>query len=137
MSWWGIAAASVGAGLLGAMGLGGGGVLLLVLVSAGMGQLAAQGVNLFVIVPVGLLGLYFHYKNGLLEWKTAWPLLLGGIPGVLGGFWLAGYLSEETLQICFGILVILLALRELRMGIGLIRDEGWRLLAKKDEQENG
>ena len=41
MSWLVIALASVVSGALGAMGLGGGGILLLVLVWAGMPQLTA------------------------------------------------------------------------------------------------
>ena len=60
VSWVWIALASVVSGGLGAMGLGGGGILLLVLVWAGWPQLAAQGINLLMILPVGLLGLDFH-----------------------------------------------------------------------------
>ena len=85
MSWFWIAIASVLSGTLGAMGLGGGGILLLVLVWAGWPQMTAQGINLLIILPVGLLGLYFHRKNGLTDGKAAWPLLLGGLPGVLLG----------------------------------------------------
>ena len=71
MSWVWIALASVVSGGLGAMGLGGGGILLLVLVWAGWPQLAAQGINLLMILPVGLLGLYFHRKNGLTDREAA------------------------------------------------------------------
>ena len=46
MSWFWIAIASVLSGTLGAMGLGGGGILLLVLVWAGWPQMTAQGINL-------------------------------------------------------------------------------------------
>ena len=79
MSWVWIALASVVSGGLGAMGLGGGGILLLVLVWAGWPQLAAQGINLLMILPVGLLGLYFHRKNGLTDREAARPLLWGGV----------------------------------------------------------
>lgn len=115
-------------GTLGAMGMGGGGVLLLVLVFFGMDQLAAQGVNLLMIIPVGLLGLLFHRKNGLVEKKSAWPLLWGGIPGVALGFWLAGTLDTGVLRLCFGGLIIVLGLREVWIGIRIIRREGWHLL---------
>ena len=46
-------------------------LLLLVLVWAGWPQLAAQGINLLMILPVGLLGLYFHRKNGLTDCAVA------------------------------------------------------------------
>ena len=108
MSWLVIALASVVSGALGAMGLGGGGILLLVLVWAGMPQLTAQGVNLLMILPVGLLGLYFHRKNGLTEKQAALPLLWGGLPGVVLGVWLGSRLEEGTLRSCFGVLILLL-----------------------------
>ena len=112
MSWFWIAIASVLSGTLGAMGLGGGGILLLVLVWAGWPQMTAQGINLLMILPVGLLGLYFHRKNGLTDGKAAWPLLLGGLPGVLLGVLLGTRLGENTLRTCFGVLILLLAARE-------------------------
>lgn len=130
MSWVVIALASLLSGMLGAMGMGGGGILLLVLVSTGMAQLTAQGVNLLMILPVGLLGLWFHRKNGLTEGKMALPILLGGLPGVVAGFFLAGNLPEQTLRLLFGILVILLGLRELWIGIRVIRREGWHFWHK-------
>ena len=48
-----------------------------------------------MILPVGLLGLYFHRKNGLTDGKAAWPLLLGGLPGVLLGVLLGTCLMDE------------------------------------------
>ena len=128
MSWIWIAIASVLSGALGAMGLGGGGILLLVLVWAGWPQMTAQGINLLMILPVGLLGLYFHRKNGLTNGKAAWPLLLGGLPGVLLGVLLGTRLGENTLRACFGVLILLLAARELWLGVQAIRRDGWRVL---------
>lgn len=134
MSWLVIALASVVSGALGAMGLGGGGVLLLVLVWTGMPQLTAQGVNLLMILPVGLLGLYFHRKNGLTEKQAALPLLWGGLPGVVLGVWLGSRLEEGTLRSCFGVLILLLAARELWMGLRLLRQNGWRLTTPPQEK---
>ena len=135
MSWLVIALASVVSGALGAMGLGGGGVLLLVLVWSGMPQLTAQGVNLLMILPVGLLGLYFHRKNGLTEKQAALPLLWGGLPGVGLGVLLGGHLGEDSLRTCFGVLILLLAVRELWLGVRAIRRDGWRLKAPADGEE--
>ena len=129
MSWFWIAIASVLSGTLGAMGLGGGGILLLVLVWAGWPQMTAQGINLLIILPVGLLGLYFHRKNGLTDGKAAWSLLLGGLPGVLLGVLLGTRLGENTLRACFGVLILLLAVRELWLGVQAIRRDGWRFRA--------
>ena len=135
MSWVWIAAASVVSGALGAMGLGGGGILLLVLVWAGIPQMTAQGINLLMILPVGLLGLYFHRKNKLTDGRAAVPLLLGGLPAVLLGVLLGDRLGEETLRTCFGVLILLLAARELWLGIRAIRQDGWRLTAPRGEKD--
>lgn len=136
MDWVLIAAASVLSGALGAMGLGGGGILLLVLVWVGWPQMTAQGINLLMILPVGALGLYFHRKNGLTDPKAAAPLLWGGLPGVLLGVLLGKQLGESTLRTCFGVLILLLAARELWLGIGAIRRDGWRLKAPPEPGQN-
>ena len=135
VSWVWIALASVVSGGLGAMGLGGG-ILLLVLVWAGWPQLAAQGINLLMILPVGLLGLYFHRKNGLTDREAARPLLWGGLPGVGLGVLLGGHLGEDALRTCFGVLILLLAVRELWLEVTAIRRDGWRLKAPADGEES-
>lgn len=135
MSWVLIAAASVVSGALGAMGLGGGGILLLVLVWSGLPQMTAQGINLLMILPVGALGLYFHHKNGLTDGRTAFPILLGGLPSVLLGVLLGNHLGEDMLRTCFGGLILLLAVRELWLGFQTIRQEGWRLTARQDKKD--
>ena len=63
--WIGAVLAGAAAGALGAMGLGGGGVLLLWLAFSGMDQLAAQGVNLFFILPVGAAGLWLQDRKSV------------------------------------------------------------------------
>ena len=88
--WMGAVLAGAAAGALGAMGLGGGGVLLLWLAFSGMDQLAAQGVNLFFILPVGAAGLWLHRKNGLVAWRAALPMGVGGLAGLGAGVALGG-----------------------------------------------
>ena len=111
------------------------GILLLVLVWAGLPQLTAQGINLLMILPVGLLGLYFHRKNGLTDGRAAVPLLLGGLPSVLLGVLLGNRMGEDTLRTCFGVLVLLLAVRELWLGFQALRREGWRLTARQNKKD--
>ena len=79
------ALAGFAAGALGAMGLGGGGVLLLYLALTGTGQLAAQGVNLTFFLPIAALSLVLHRKNGLVDLPAALPVAGGGVLGLLGG----------------------------------------------------
>lgn len=119
--------ASAGAGLLSAMGFGGGGVFLLYLAWAGVPQLEAQGLNLALILPIGALGLWLHRKNGLIAMRAIWPILLGGLVGVWLGVLVAGLLSQALLRRCFGILVIFLGCRELYQGVQLGKKQGWVL----------
>jgi len=114
-------AASVAAGILGAMGLGGGGILLLYLVFAGFGQLAAQGINLIFIIPVGITGLMLYRKNSLLDIRTALPICLGGILGVFAGSFIAGKISSRMLSLLFGIFVVILGTKESILGFKLLR----------------
>lgn len=116
-------AAAFGAGALGAMGLGGGGILMLFLATTELSQRAAQGVNLLFILPVGLAGLWFHRKSGLVEGRLLAPMLLGGAVGVALGGLLAGYLPEPLLCKLFGLLIIVIGAKELYLGIKLFKNE--------------
>lgn len=113
--------AAIVAGIAGSMGLGGGSVLLLYLLLTDISQRAAQGLNLLFILPVGLVGLYFHLKNGYVEKNIIVPLLLGGIIGIILGTLLAGLMPDKVLRILFNVLLLILGIRELRFGIKLLR----------------
>lgn len=101
-------------GALGAMGLGGGSLLLLWLtLGMGLDQLTAQGVNLLFFLPTGLLAVALHSKSRLIRWKVALPAICAGLPGAMAGVWAAGLLPQEWLRRIFGGLVLLLGIREL------------------------
>ena len=107
-------AAAFGAGALGAMGLGGGSLLLLYLtLAAGVEQLEAQGINLLFFLPTGLLAVSLHSHSRLIRWKIALPAIAAGLAGSLAGSWGAGLLPQEWLRRLFGALVLALGLREL------------------------
>lgn len=131
MNWLAILAASVLAGVLGSMGLGGGGVLLLYLTLIETPQRTAQGINLVFILPVGLLGLWFHRRRGLVDGALIRPILLGGVVGVGVGTLAAGLLPDALLGRLFGGLVLLIALRELWGAVKILRTEGCQLWIKK------
>ena len=127
--WLGGVFAGAAAGALGAMGLGGGGVLLLWLAFSGMDQLAAQGVNLFFILPVGAAGLWLHRKNGLVAWRAALPMGVGGLAGLGAGVALAGRLPGTALSKLLGLLLAVVAVREGWGAVTLFRRNGaglWR-----------
>ncbi len=97
-----------------ALGLGGGTVLMLYLtLFTSLAQPQAQGINLLVFLPVALLSLWFHQKNGLIHWKTVGFCILAGLPGVAVGCFLSGWMDVALLRKAFGIFILLMGIREL------------------------
>ena len=116
MSWLWIAAVSLASGLLGALGMGAGAVLLLYLrVYGGCDQLTAQGINLLFFLPIALLSILLHARNHLIDWKAAGLCVLTGLPGVLLGVCL--------LSKAFALLLLVIGLRELSFGFSKKRKE--------------
>ena len=102
------------AGLIGALGLGGGGVLVMFLtVFAGVGQLKAQGINLLFFIPVGLFALYFHIRAKLVIWRVALPAIAAGLIGAFLGALLTGLLGADVVRVIFGIMLLVLGAWEL------------------------
>ena len=101
-------------GALGAMGLGGGGVLVIYLtLVAQMEQTTAQGVNLLLFIPCALLALIPYCRKKLICWKIALPAILFGLVGAFAGVWLSGMLDPSLLRKLFGGMLLLIGLREL------------------------
>ncbi|MCL2068402.1 MAG: sulfite exporter TauE/SafE family protein [Oscillospiraceae bacterium] len=102
------------AAVLSAMGMVGGGVLLIYLTAVlGVDQLEAQGINLAFFVPAAVVALIFHIRHKLVELKTAGWFILAGLAGVAGGALLAMWMPREVLSKCFGALLLLMGIREL------------------------
>ncbi|MBE6758812.1 MAG: sulfite exporter TauE/SafE family protein [Ruminococcaceae bacterium] len=114
MSGWLIStAAGFLAGAAGAMGLGGGSILLLYLtLIAGVSQIAAQGINLMFFLPCALASVLFSIKSGLIAKREALLGIAAGVPGAIAGCLLAGWLGGG-LRTLFGVYMLVLGLREL------------------------
>lgn len=101
------------AGALGAMGVGGGGILLLYLTAfAGTNVLKAQGINLVFFLAAAIPAALIHEKNGFIRKKIALTFILFGIPGVFFGSFLAGFLPEKALRIVFSLFLLFLGGKE-------------------------
>jgi len=109
---WNILAA-LGSGALGAMGMGGGGILVIYLTLAlSTGQLEAQGINLLFFLPCAAISMLINGKRKLIEWKQALWIVAGGLLATLLGIWLAGYIKGKWLGWIFAGFLILLGIRE-------------------------
>ena len=105
--------ASFLSGVAGAMGLGGGGVLVLYLtLCLNMPQIKAQGINLIFFVPCAVIAIILHSKNKLIDWKKTIPVILGGIIGVVIGMMIVNIISTDLLSKLFAGLLIIMGIHE-------------------------
>lgn len=106
--------AGFAAGVAGALGLGGGSVLLLYLTMfAGVAQRQAQGINLIFFIPCAVVALFMHSRSKLVRWREALPSAAVGLLGSFGGYTLGGILDEDVLRMIFAIFLLVLGVREL------------------------
>ena len=111
------AVVSLLSGVTASMGLGGGFVLLIYLTAfADTGQMEAQFINLVFFIPIGILSLYFHKRNGLIVKKAILPSVLTGVVGAIAGVILAGYLGNDVLRKIFAVFLLFIGLKELFFG---------------------
>lgn len=112
MSWMTVLAGAL-SGMTGAMGLGGGAVLLLYLtLFTDTPQLTAQGINLLFFLPIAALSLPIHRKNGLIDFPAALAAALCGLLGAAAGSLLSGLLDARLLQKLFAGALLFVGLRE-------------------------
>ena len=97
-------------GLIAGMGMGGGTLLIpLFTIFTDMGQLEAQGYNLAAFIPMAIVTLFIHKKNGYLKWMGLLPLIISSaVFSVIGGF-VASVTSATILKKCFGVFLLALA----------------------------
>lgn len=106
--------AGLSAGICGALGLGGGSVLMLWLTLVlGLPQKQAQGINLLFFLPTSAVALISHVRHGMVDRHAALRLIASGLAGAALGCIAARFLPEELLRRAFGIFLLVLGAREL------------------------
>ena len=101
-------------GVIGAMGLGGGGVLLISLTAfASVEQLTAQGINLLFFPPVGLSAIIIYSIKKQIRWKTVLLMWAGGILGAVLGFLAARFMGGASLSKLFACFLIVFGISRL------------------------
>ena len=113
MDWIAATLAGLLAGIFSAMGMGGGGVLVIYLtLFAGLEQTNAQGINLIFFIPCAAVAIFLHARKGLIDWKKFIFSSLAGLPAAFLGTQLVGDLGDGLLKKLFGGLLVVMALRE-------------------------
>lgn len=94
--------------VLTAMGLGGGTVLVILMLNfTNLPQVAVQGLNLVLFIPVAAVSVIMHFKNHLISRSTALFGILTGVPGAFVGVWLLGFIDPEFLRVLLGWFLVL------------------------------
>ncbi|MCH5192692.1 MAG: sulfite exporter TauE/SafE family protein [Oscillospiraceae bacterium] len=101
-------------GVFASLGVGGGMILIIYLtVFAGLDQLAAQGINLVYFIPIAVLSVFLHSRNGLIEWKKIIPAVITGVIFAAMGTLAAKYIGSPGLKKIFAVFILLIGLKEL------------------------
>lgn len=115
IAWYWLGLLGVISGIIsGSLGLGAGVFLVPALViMLGVGQKAAQGTALVVMVPMALAGAIRYYMNPAIkiEMTTVLTIIPFAIVGALIGSALAGFLPASVLRKCFGVIVIVAGIK--------------------------
>ncbi len=110
MKWLWYAACGIAGGTIGGMGMGGGTVLIpLLSIALGLPQRLAQAINLISFVPMAVIALIIHVKNGLVETKGLWWIVLSGLFFCAAGCLVARWLEAPLLKKFFGGFLIALS----------------------------
>jgi len=98
-------------GVLGGMGMGGGTLLIpLLTVLCGVGFHEAQLYNLTAFVPMALISLFIHKKNGLIKGRGLLPVVIGAIVFSAAFAFVANAVDGDILKRIFGGFLIATAI---------------------------
>lgn len=103
--------AGIISGALAAMGLGGGGVLIIYLtIFASVEQSMAQGINLIFFIPIAVVAICIYCKKKLISVKLAIICSIFGLVGAAIGSMVINYVSNDILRKIFGGLLFIIGL---------------------------
>ena len=96
----------------GALGIGGGVLLVPALMLCGFEYSKATGTSLAVLVPpIGLLAAWKSYQQGHVDIETAIIVALAFAVGAYGGAAAVAYIPQQVLRLVFGLLMMYIAMR--------------------------
>ncbi len=101
-------------GLVTGLALGGGAILIPFLVLLiQIEQHIAQGVTLIAFLPMSMIAICTHYKQGNIYLPFITPLALGGIFGAISGAIIAMSFTPDLLTKIYGAFLIIMGCYEL------------------------
>ena len=121
------------AGLIGAMGFGGGGILIIYLVIfANIPQIVAQGINLIFFIPCAITATVIYLIKGQIKIKAILPVIAGGITGVIFASCFLNFIKSEWLSDIFAVFLIVMGTTSI--GKVISKKKQYRFLDKKRQK---
>ena len=121
---WAALLAGLFSGIIGAMGLGGGAVLIIYLsLFTDMPQLKAQGVNLLFFIPTAVAAVTVYGIKKQIKWKIVLKVALWGLLGAVVGIYFADLLGGKLTSKLFGGLLVVMGVIEIFSKKGCGRDK--------------
>lgn len=107
----------IATGVISGFGIGGGSILVLYLTAIShLPQQTAGGINLLYFIGCAPIALIGHAKNHYIDWRAVLWCSLAGIVTAVAVSFAAKDLSQDWLRRLFGILLLYVAVKELRQG---------------------
>lgn len=91
------------AGVVGGMGMGGGTFLIPLFQFLNYGQKSIQAANLLSFLPMAVLALVLHFKNGLVKTKGVGYIIIPAVVFSVLGALVSNNVKPRILKISFGI----------------------------------
>lgn len=111
---WAALLAGLFSGIIGAMGLGGGAVLIIYLsLFTDTGQLKAQGINLLFFIPIAAAAIIVYGIKKRIKWKITLKIAAWGLLGAVLGLYFTDYFGGQLTAKIFGALLIIMGLTEI------------------------
>ncbi len=105
------------AGIIGGMGMGGGTVLVPLLSFLDLPQKTIQAINLISFLPMCLLALGIHAKNGLIKKDNVLYIVIPAMIFAIVGAFFASNAKNKVLRICFALFLIAVGVWQLIVAI--------------------
>lgn len=111
---WAALLAGLFSGTAGAMGLGGGAVLIIHLaLFTDTSQLKSQGINLLFFIPIALAAVTVYSLKKNIKWRLVLKTSVWGLAGSAAGLMITGRIGGEITGKIFGGLLIIMGLLEI------------------------
>lgn len=115
MNWFAASIAGTLSSMFGAMGLGGGGVLIIYFkLFTQTPQTLAQGINLLFFIPSAIVAIIIYAKKKLINYKIAIIFSIFGLTGSLIGSYFVCFVDSKILSKFFAILLLIMGVIQLK-----------------------